>query len=369
MSPIYPAGGPCGILARAGKGACVSDVHALDAIAEVRAIDALIRAFPRRADQLNGPHEADAELVPLGPDRWLAATVDILAGELAVGFYQDWHTTGWTLVQASLSDLAAVGATPLGVLLAITRGPDGLVPERLAAGIADALRAEGVAALGGDLDDGAALNLSATALGLVEGTPPLTRLGIRPGDALYATGPLGGGNALAIARLTGAPAELWPEERYRPRARLAEGRAARGVARAAIDTSDGPMSAIDHLARLNGVGFRLDFDLSRLLLPAAREAFTAAGLPAWALFAGEHGEYELIAGVAPAKEAALQAAWPSCVRLGEATAARGLALSLPDGRTVPFDGSFVRNLLATTGGDWRAYTREFAAYGAALGLS
>ena len=344
------------------------DAFALDAIAEVRAIDALVRAFPRRADQRNGPHEADAELVPLGPDRWLAATVDGLAGELAVGFYQDWYTAGWTLVQACLSDLAAVGAAPLGVLLAITRGPDGVVPDRLTQGIGDALRAQGVAALGGDLNDGAAPHLDATAIGLVEGAPPLMRLGIRPGDALYATGRLGAGNALAIARLTGASPDLWPEDRYRPRARLAEGQAARGVARAAIDTSDGPMSVIDHLARLNGVGFRLDFDLARLLVPGAAEAFRAAGLPVWALFAGEHGEYELIAAVAPEREAALRASWPEAVRLGEATEARGLALALPDGRTVAYDGSFVRNLLDRTGGDWAAYTREFAAYGAALGL-
>lgn len=346
-----------------------ADAHALEAIAEVRAIDALIRAFPRRPDQLNGPHEADAELLPLGPDRWLAATVDGLAGELAVGFYRDWYTAGWTLVQACLSDLAAVGATPLGVLLAITRGPDGIVPERLTLGIADALRAEGVAALGGDLNDGVAPHLDATALGLVEGAPPLLRLGIRPGDALYATGPLGAGNALAIARLTGAPDDLWPEARYRPHARLAEGRAARGVARAAIDTNDGPMSVIDHLARLNGVGFRLDFDLARLLEPGAREAFAAAGLPAWALFAGEHGEYELIAAVAPEREGELRACWPHAVRLGEATAARGIALALPDGRTEAYDGSFVRNLLVACGGDWRAYTRDFAAYGQSLGLS
>lgn len=345
------------------------DPHALGAIAEVRAIDALVRAFPRRPDQLNGPHEADAELVPLGPGRWLAATVDGLAGELAVGFYQDWYTAGWTLVAACLSDLAAVGAAPLGVLLAITRGPDGVVPDRLTLGIGDALRAHGVASLGGDLNDGAAPHLDATAIGLVDGEPPLMRLGIRPGDVLYASGPLGAGNALAILRLTGAPPALWPEERYRPRARLAEGQAARGVARAAIDTSDGPMSVIDHLARLNGVGFRLDFDLARLLVPAAREAFAAAGLPVWALFAGEHGEYELIAAVEPARAPELEAGWPEAVRLGEATAARGLVLALPDGREVAYDGSFVRNLTTTTGGDWRAYTREFAAYGEALGLA
>lgn len=344
------------------------DPLALAHIAEVRAVDALIRAFPRRADQLNGPHEADAELVPLGPDRWLAATVDGLAGELQAGFYKDWHTAGWTLVMACLSDLAAVGAAPLGVLLAITRGPDGVVPDRLAAGIADALRAAGAAALGGDLNDGAAMHLDATAIGLVEGAPPLTRLGIRPGDALYATGRLGAGNALAITRLVGAPDALWPEDRYRPMARLAEGAAARGVARAAIDTSDGPMSVIDHLARLNGLGFRLDFDLGRLIVPGAVAAFQAAGLPGWALFAGEHGEYELIAAVAPEREAELRAAWPDAVRLGEATTARGIALVLPDGREVAFDGSFVRNLLDRTGGDWAAYTREFAAYGAALGL-
>jgi thiamine-monophosphate kinase len=342
----------------------------LAALAEVRRIDALTAGFPRHPDQWNGPHEADAELVrltALGPDTYLAATIDGIADEWASGFYKDAYTAGWVLVMANLSDLAAVGAAPLGLLTALTFPPGAETSARLAEGIRDALVAAGVASLGGDLNEGPEPVMTACALGLVAGAP-VGRLGIRPGDGLWVTGPVGAGNALAIVQLLGLPPALAPEDRYRPRARLLEGQALRGVARAMMDTSDGPMSTLDHLARLNGVGLRVDFDPDALCEPAALAAFRAAGLPAWPLLLGEHGEYELMVAVPPEREREVILHAPSARRIATAVETPGLTLALSDGREAPFDGSFVRNLPARTLGDWKAYAAEFQAYGAGLGL-
>lgn len=340
---------------------------ALQQLAEARAIARLAARFPRRADQWNRPHEADAELVPLGPDTYLASTIDGLANELSSGFYRDAYTAGWVLVQANLSDLAAVGAMPLGLLIALALPPGYADADRLAEGIADSLAASGVAALGGDLNEAEALSLTACALGLVTGRP-LGRMGILPGDELWATGPLGGGNALAIAHLLGLPEAIAPESRYRPRARLEAGQRLRAYAHALMDTSDGPMSTLDHLARLNGVGLRIAFDPERLAAPEALEGFRQAGLPAWPLLCGEHGEYELMVAIAPEDAERLRADVPEARRLAIATPEAGLTLALPDGREVPYDGAFIRNLADRAAGDWKLYAQEFQAFGTTLNL-
>lgn len=343
------------------------DAHALSAIAEVQAIDRLIAGFPRHPGQWNRPHEADAELVALVPDLHLASTIDGVADEIALGYYRDMYTAGWVLVMANLSDLAAVGAAPIGLMLALTLSGSAADP-RLLEGINAALAASGTAVLGGDLNHGGEAHLTACALGLVAGAP-VGRTGIRPGDDLWATGPLGAGNALAICRMLGLPEALAPESGFRPVARVAEGQALRPHARAMMDTSDGFMSTVDHLARLNGVGFRLDFDMDALVAPGPLAAFRGAGLPAWPLLCGEHGEYELLVAAAPEAAGAIREAAPAARRVGVATADPGIALAMPDGREVAFDGGFIRNLPARTGGDWAAYAREFQAYGAGLGLA
>ncbi len=344
--------------------------HSLQALAEVRAIDALAGRFRRHPDQVNAPHQADAELVrltALGPDLYLAATIDGITSEIAGGFYTDLYTAGWVLVQANLSDLAAVGAQAIGLMLALSLQPGSPDNDRLSQGIADSLDHSGAPVLGGDLNDARQPSLTACAIGLVQGRT-ITRMGIRPGDRLWATGPLGSGNALAIVRMLGLPDALYPEAQYRPSARLAIGAAARPFARAMMDTSDGPMSTLDHLARLNGIGWDVDFDLERLLDPKALAGWAQTGAPWWPLFCGEHGEYELLIAVDPVDEARLQAIAPDARPVATAAAVPGIRLHLPDGREVPFDGSVIRNLAEKHGTDWRSYGAEFQAFGARLGL-
>jgi thiamine-monophosphate kinase len=345
-------------------------IHTLSVLSEVQAINAIARGFARHPDQWNRPHEADAELVKLtaiAPDTYLAATVDGIATEITSGFYRDAFTAGWVLVQASLSDLAAVGASPLGLLLAISMPPGYTGVERLNAGIAAALETSGVAVLGGDLNEGPSPMFTACALGLVQGAP-IGRMGIQPGDELWVTGPMGAGNALAIVHLLGLPEVLCPEAGYRPQARLSAGAALRGVARAMMDTSDGLMTTLDHLARLNHVGWEVDFNPERLADPRLLAGFKQAGLPGWPLLCGEHGEFELAVALPASAVPALLAAAPEARRVAIALSEPGLRLDLPDGRRIDYDGAFIRNLHAKTGEDWQAYAAQFQAFGAGLGL-
>ena len=269
--------------------------------------------FPRAPYQLNDLQQADAELFLAGEAAayYLAVTTDSLVEEISRGIYRDPFTMGWVTVMASLSDLAAVGAQPLGMLVSMVldeRQPADF-QEGIRSGMAAALQRCGVFLLGGDTNRGDCTVLTGCALGQVPRQTPLTRMGGRPGDILYSSGPAGLGNALALARLAEKPEADPLETLYRPTARLAEGRLLRDYASCCMDSSDGVLATLDQLMRLNGAGFRLEAAMETFLHPAALETAAAAGLPSWVMLAGIHGEFELIFTVPPQRMAAfLQAA-------------------------------------------------------------
>jgi thiamine-monophosphate kinase len=328
---------------------------------EVERIDRLIRGFPRSCFQVNRPHESDAELLRL-PDvpARLAVTVDTVVEEIETGLYGDPEVAGRIAVLAAASDLAAVGAEPVGVLLSLTlpRDSGAGFEDRLRDGLLDGCRTTGLALLGGDTSVGCLLSIGVTALGLVGEGPALTRLGGRPGDALYASGPLGLGSAFALAALGLVPSSGGPD--FRPAPRLRHGAALRGVATCCIDSSDGLLAALDELATRNRVGIRIDGPLGRLLHPEAREAVGSAGLSAWMLLAGPHGEFELVFAVPEERVRELRAAaqrlgWKP-LRLGVLTSGGGVRVAA-DGdatdRILPTDR--LRDLFEECGGDPAVY--------------
>lgn len=345
-------------------------------ILENVAIDAWAKAFSRSPEQANATHESDAELVALPglPDHYLAITVDTVAEEIQRGLYRDPYTMGWITVMASLSDLAAVGAEPLGVVVSASAPPDRdpTFVARAALGMEEACRSLGAFILGGDSNTTPVVSLTGCAVGLVPRGSVHTRRGISPGDALFITGRAGAGNAMALVRLAGLPDELFPEERYRPTARIAEGIALRRHAGAVMDTSDGVLTTLDQLARLNGHGFNVDCDWPAMLSEDALELCGRSETPPWMMLAGPHGEFELIFTVPSANAEAF--ADDACdlglgpVRLGTVQEQEAVTLGLPSGRRVDVDAAPFRNLLETTAGDMKAYLSEFRELGRAMGL-
>lgn len=330
---------------------------------EERRIAAFARSLARSPLQVNAMHEADAELVELrdGTGRLLAVKTDAVAEEIAAGLYADPELIGWMAVTSSLSDLAAVGADPLGLVISLTVPPsvgDGFLAS-LGAGAAAACEAAHTFVLGGDMNEGAELVVTASAVGLVPPGAAMTRRGARPGDRLYLTGPAGSGSLFALARI-----ERSPLPAYRPAARLEAGRILRGCASSCIDTSDGVLHALDTLARVNG-GRRFVLDgWEDGLDGRAREAARARRLPSWLMLAGVHGEFELLFSVSPDREArtigALREEGLAPVRLGEVRAGDGVALCR--GRAeVALDTSSLRHAAALAGRDPRGYVEALAA--------
>jgi len=312
--------------------------------------------LPRAPGQVGGLHEADCELVDLGDGRLLALKVDAVVEEVSVGLYRSPRTVGRIAAASSLSDLAAVGADALGVLVSATLPHAGREAAQagVAAGLRETLDAAGVFVLGGDTSEGERLNLAVVAAGLVPRDGVVTRVGARPGDRVFASGPLGAGGALAGSVLMGLGDMR--EEDYRPVVRLREGVLLRGLASCCMDTSDGFLATVDQLARVNEVGFRVDAVPADLLHPAAARVRAAAGLPAFPFLASYHGEFELVFTVPPARVAALEA---RAQTLGWEPIPVGVVERGPGVRfgETEVDAARLRNALETSGGDVTVYLR------------
>ncbi len=319
----------------------------MNEIVENALIGRLGSQLPRRPGQLNNSQESDAELIPLpcGMHQVLAATTDAVVEEIESGLYADPYLVGWMTVMANLSDLAAVGAEPLGLLVAETIPVDfpGESLGALQQGIADACRRLSTHVLGGDTSFSDRLHTTGTALGIIGGGAPMMRVGCRPGDVVFSTGRFGAGNAFALLSLAGDPSGA---DAFRPCARLREGISLREVASCCMDTSDGMLSTLDQLGRLNSVGFILDGVWDRFISPEAEAIARVKGVHSWALCAGPHGEFELVFAVpthkvAAMQEAASRAGWTP-VRLGTVAGAAGI--ELPGwGTLTPQQAAAIRN--------------------------
>jgi thiamine-monophosphate kinase len=317
----------------------------------------LTKTLSRSPFQYNGLLESDAELVrvPGVSDLWLAATTDAVVEEIQSGLYADPRLLGWMTVMVNLSDLAAVGATPAGILIAetLTRGmPEEDIVE-MQRGIAEAVYTCGTHVLGGDTSVADHQEMCGTALGFVRAEKPLTRCGCSAGDFLYLSGPAGTGNAFALARFTHA--DPFP---FFPVARIREGQLLPGRASACMDTSDGLLTTLDQLSRLNGIGFEIDSTWEEALDQASRSVFSGAGVPSWISLAGQHGEFELAFTIPQVREADfLKEAWSigwKPKRVGTATAAMGIILPI-SGILHSIDTQAIRDLASLFSGDLKGY--------------
>ena len=348
----------------------------MDGIRENVIVNAWAGRFRRSPDQHNEPHETDSELVemPGEPERFLAITIDTVCEEITHGIYRDAHTMGWVTAVASLSDLAAVGADPLGIVVSVSTKPDASdkFVHDVAEGLEYACRAHGVFVLGGDTNVSPTTSLTACAVGLVPRERVLRRKGASPGDAVFLSGYAGAGNALGLARLSGMPDDAYPERTYRPTAELKMGRLLRGFASSCMDTSDGVFATLDQMMRLNGVGFGVDCDCDRLLDPDVLDFCKRTDTPHWLMAAGPHGEFRLLFTVPPEKLkgflGAVKREGLTPISLGTVQEKVAVSLVTAAGETVDIDVARLRNLLYDVDGDMERFVREFVEAGKSWGL-
>ena len=201
----------------------------------------------------------------------------------------------WKLVATNLSDLAAKGAVPVGVLLNYPLRAESAAgwDSAFLAGFAKVLAHFATPLLGGDtvsLPADAPRVITLTAVGDSPHAP--TRAGAHAGDALYVTGTIGdAGAGLAIAQGTPGPAPLLAAYR-RPQPRLAEGQALAPIVHAMMDVSDGLL--IDAARMADASGLAVAVELAALPLSQNYLAFAGTGLDARLAAATAGDDYELL---------------------------------------------------------------------------
>ena len=245
----------------------------------------------------------DAALLEPPPGQRLAMTMDtMIAGRHFMPRARA-EDVGYKVLAVNLSDLAAMGAEPRWIFLSLSMPA---ADEQWLADFGQGLFALAdeyqVALAGGDLVRGS-LTVTITACGLVPAGAELRRDGALPGDDIFVTGVLGdAGLALEYLR-SRAPTAV--QERnaatlnrlHRPRPRIREGLALRGIAHACIDVSDGLGIDLERLLGTSGVGATLD--------PATLPLSSAlrSSLPrerAWDMAIGAGDDYELCFTAPPA---------------------------------------------------------------------
>jgi thiamine-monophosphate kinase len=222
------------------------------------------------------------------------------------------ETIGRKLLRVNLSDLAAMGATPLGYLMT-TSLPHGVPEDWIAGfvrGLAEDQKEFSLHVLGGDTTATPGPTcLSLTVLGTVAPDAVLRRAGARAGDDVWVSGTIGDG-ALGLRVLRGelpADAEGHLARRYRlPQPRLALGQAIAEIAHAGMDVSDGLVQDLGHLCRAGGCGAEIAAG-NVPLSPAARALVAADPSLLTALLTGGD-DYEVLFTAAPDAAGAIQAA-------------------------------------------------------------
>lgn len=242
----------------------------------------------------------------------------------------------WKLVAVNLSDLAAKGARPIGVLLGFTLG-DEAWDRAFAEGLGAALSAFGVPLLGGDTVSAPARVLGMTAIGRAAHRPP-SRSGARAGDLLWVSGTIGdaGAGLRVLKGELGASEPL--VERYRnPRPRIEAGERLAPLVSAMMDVSDGLLLDAARMAAASGCAVQAELDsvpLSAAYLALLGEARLEA--------ASAGDDYELLFAAGPTRAPAILALADEIglplSRIGAFAAGSGLAVT-ERGAAVPLPAS------------------------------
>jgi len=254
----------------------------VDTLASIGEVAVLARIFPRlpaATAQLIGPGDDAAVLA--APDGRYVVTTDLMIH--GPDFRLAWsspHDLGWKAAASNLADVAAMGAVPTALVVAIAAPSDS--PVSLLEGIADGLRdacellAPGCGVVGGDLSASPTLTIAVTAFGDLQGRTPVLRSGARAGDRVAVAGDLGASaRALELLFAEAVDVDGVPDARLAqrirdrtcaqlaPRPPIAAGPlAAIAGATAMLDLSDGLALDAARIAKASGI--RIDLASAQL---------------------------------------------------------------------------------------------------------
>ena len=210
----------------------------------------------------------DCAVLDLG-DETLILTHDMMVEGIHYLPDQDMADVAWKLVATNMSDLAAKGAQPLGVLLGYMLGDDAK-DARFVAGLHEALYHFNAPLLGGDTSSGGPpRSFGLTAIGKATHRPVPSRAGANAGDILWITGPVGGA-MIGFEALKAGDTSNASRPYRRPDALLADGQALARHVTAMMDVSDGLLLDATRLAPASAVTIAIDSARVPIAAPEAR---------------------------------------------------------------------------------------------------
>lgn len=272
----------------------------------------------------------DCALLRCPEDHVTAVSIDTLVENIHFFADVDPVTLGHKSLAVSLSDLAAMGATPAWFTLALTLPKvDEKWLKGFSTGLADIAKQHNIQLVGGDTTRGP-LTISIQAHGHVKAHKAIKRSGAQAGDLIYVTGTLGDAGAALQLRLNqwhddnlSRQDQQYLQQRLEmPTPRVEQGQLLSGIASAAIDISDGLLADLGHITRQSGVGARLD--LAKLPISKALGKVNRTMAESLALESGD--DYELCFTVPPHYFSELGARLADqCTQIGVITEQAGLS--------------------------------------------
>lgn len=312
-------------------------MDAAEEFGERSIIQVILKQLDKAANMVV-PFGDDVSAIACGDGSLVVLKTDMLVGKTDVPPSMSYWQAARKAVVMNISDLAAKGVKPVGLLVAlgIPRSLKENEIEQIGKGLNAGAREYGAYVLGGDTNETQDLIISVAIFGFAEKEAIILRSGAHAGDIVATTGLFGLASS-GLKILTGklvAPARIRKklvDAVLVPHARLREGLALAetGATTASIDSSDGLAWSLHEISRASNVGFVID------TMPVAQEAYEFAETHGFdpyelSLYGGE--EYELVVTIRSkdwrrVKEAVRQEGG-NLVRIGKATARRGLFLKL-----------------------------------------
>ncbi|MDI6887042.1 MAG: thiamine-phosphate kinase [Candidatus Thermoplasmatota archaeon] len=215
---------------------------------------------------------------------YIVVTTDLINEKTHIPKGSTPYQIGWHLVAINLSDLAAKGAKPIGLLTALGIPKDYELNflKSLAKGMIACARKFNTEIIGGDTKENDILTICGTAVGIVKKEEAMPRKGARVGDIVCVTGKLG---RAGIALYKSIPSKVLA---FNPRLKEGLALAKTGAVTSCMDISDGLATSLYQLSELNKVGFELYYDK----IPTVKSA-KRLNIEEFALYSG--GDYELLA--------------------------------------------------------------------------
>ncbi len=226
----------------------------------------------------------------------IVVTTDVVSFDRHFPVGMTYEQFGWYAAAVNFSDLAAMGARPIGFTAALALPPtlEAQNAYDIMSGIDQCAEFCGTGIVGGDTKKGPGI-VAGTAIGTMDGRAPMLRSGARPGDVVAVTGPLGGPAAGFAAIENDIDCQEAKETLFMPIPRVNEGveLSSSGIVTSCIDLSDGLGTALNTVCKSSGVGIDVEFSFLQHE-KYVDEISEKTGIPLEKLLLGWGGEYELM---------------------------------------------------------------------------